>query len=67
MRIYDIEVKGKKFMNKSANEVLELLKNRYKDIQLQNDLSEEKIKIDIVRDFFLREMGYDILKITYAS
>ena len=54
-------------MNKSVNEILELLKNRFKYIQSENDLSEEKIKIDIVRDIFLKEMGYDILKVTYED
>lgn len=47
--------------------VLKMLRKQYQNIQNGQDLSEEKIKIDVVREVFLKEMGYDVSQIIYEK
>lgn len=47
--------------------LIKKLKEEYKRIEREQGLGEENIKINLVREVFLREMGYDLKNISYEK
>ena len=61
MLIYDYEKKEVEYMDERISE----LRERYTYISKEQKLTEENIKINLIRDVFLKRFGYELMDCTY--